>query len=120
MIGRIVFDCSKGMAKEDYGWDPTQEPGFVAPVPTVDDYRSAIQALVDNTAREQQFNDGVTLASYVTSTVSTWAAQAAAFVAWRDNIWRYTYSELAKVQAAERNQPTVEAFLLELPAIIWP
>lgn len=88
--------------------------------PTVEQYQYAIQNIVDETAREKQFNDGVTLASYIGSTVGVWASQAAAFVAWRDNVWQYAYLELAKVQAGEREQPTIEAFLLELPEIAWP
>ncbi|MGV2076714.1 MULTISPECIES: hypothetical protein [unclassified Rhizobium] len=86
----------------------------------VEDYQTAIQAMVDETARSRQFNDGVTMASYVASTVEPWASQAQVFVAWRDNVWQYAYSELAKVQGGVRPQPTVADFLLELPEIVWP
>lgn len=88
--------------------------------PKLEDYQSAIQTMVDETARAKQFNDGVTMASYVASTVEPWAAQAQAFVAWRDNVWQYAYAELSKVQADEREKPTVAAFLGELPEIVWP
>lgn len=88
--------------------------------PALADYQFAVQALVDETARSKQFNDGVTLASYIASTVAAWSTQAEAFIAWRDSVWQYSYLELAKVQAGERDQPTVEAFLTELPEIIWP
>ena len=88
--------------------------------PKVDDYQKAIQEVVDSVARAKQFNDGVTMASYVASTVEPWAAQAQAFVSWRDNVWQYAYSELAKVQAGERAQPSVPKFLSELPEISWP
>ncbi|CAN7295705.1 hypothetical protein [Neorhizobium sp. LjRoot104] len=92
----------------------------VRAAPRVEDYQTAIQSMVDETARAQQFNDGVTLASYVNSTVEPWAAQAQAFVAWRDIVWQYAYAEMSKVQAREREQPTVTAFLGELPEIVWP
>lgn len=88
--------------------------------PTIADYENAIQNLVDNTAREKQFRDGVTLASYIGSTIPRWAAEAMAFVAWRDNVWRYSYGELAKFQAGQRPQPTVEKFLDEIARIAWP
>ena len=90
------------------------------PVATITDYENAIQNLVDETAREKQFRDGVTLASYIGSTISKWAAEAQAFVAWRDNVWSYAYGELAKVQAGQREQPTVEQFLTEIAPIAWP
>ena len=89
-------------------------------IPTITDYENAIQNLVDSTARERQFRDGVTLASYLGSTKSKWAAEAQAFVAWRDNVWFYAYGELAKVQAGQRPQPTVEQFLGEIARIAWP
>lgn len=88
--------------------------------PTITDYENAIQNLVDSTARERQFRDGVTLASYTASTKPKWAAEAQAFVEWRDNVWTYAYSEFAKVQAGDRSQPTVEQFLSEIARIAWP
>ncbi|CAM3509475.1 hypothetical protein G6L26_007265 [Agrobacterium radiobacter] len=88
--------------------------------PTITEYENAIQSLVDRTARERQFRDGVTLASYIGSTKPKWAAEAQAFVAWRDNVWFYAYGELAKVQAGQRQQPTVEQFLGEISPIAWP
>lgn len=91
-----------------------------APTPTITDYENAIQNLVDTTAREKQFRDGVTLASYTASTKPKWAAEAQAFVAWRDNVWFYAYGELAKVQAGQRPQPTVDQFLAEIAPIAWP
>ncbi len=98
---------------------------FIAPpslpvVPTITDYENAIQNLVDSTARERQFRDGVALASYTASTKPKWAAEAQAFVAWRDNVWTYAYGELAKVQAGQRPQPTVGQFLDEIAPIAWP
>ncbi|MEJ1176059.1 hypothetical protein WA845_17560 [Agrobacterium sp. CMT1] len=88
--------------------------------PSIIDYENAIQNLVDSTARDRQFRDGVTLASYIGSTIPGWAAEAMAFVAWRDNVWRYSYGEFAKVQAGTRQQPTVEQFITEIAPIAWP
>lgn len=95
---------------------PPPEPG----PPTLEDYRIAIQAHVDATAQERQYDNGVSCASYVNSTVQQWAAEAAAFVAWRDAVWAHAFTELDKVLNEERPQPTVEEFLLELPAMQWP
>lgn len=91
-----------------------------APPPTITDYEKAIQNLVDSTAMERLFVDGVSLASYVASTKPKWAAEAHAFVAWRDYVWTYAYGELAKVQAGHRPQPTVEQFITEITPIAWP
>lgn len=104
--------------RADGTFSPPESPA--AEPPTINDYEDAIQNLVDETAREKQFSDGVTLASYIGSTIPRWAAETMAFVAWRDNVWRYSYGELSKVQAAQRPQPTIEKFLEEIARIAWP
>ncbi|SOC93536.1 hypothetical protein SAMN05216358_3715 [Rhizobium sp. AN5] len=103
--------------QEDGSFLPPDQPPSS---PTITDYENAIQNLVDSTAREKQFRDGVTLASYTASTKPKWAAEAQAFVVWRDNVWFYAYGELAKVQAGQRPQPTVDQFLGEIAPISWP
>lgn len=118
-----IFNAETGEATErPMTADEIAEIGIPPePIPlTITDYENAIQDLVDSTARERQFRDGVTLASYIGSTKSKWAAEAQAFVAWRDNVWSYAYGELAKVQAGQRPQPTVEQFLTEIAPIAWP
>lgn len=85
----------------------------------VETYRKAIQSLIDGKAQEKQYDDGNSLASYVNSTVPEWAAEAQTFVAWRDQVWAYALAELTKVQKAEREQPSVDDFLAELPAFEW-
>lgn len=95
-------------------------PAPEEPLPTVEMYQNAIQAAVDAAAQSKQFNDGVTLASYKDSTNPSWALQAATFIAWRDQVWIFSYAQLAEVQAGTRQQPTIAEFLAELPAIEWP
>jgi len=85
----------------------------------VDVYCLEIQALIDRKAQERQYDSGATLASYVNSTIEHWAAEAQAFVAWRDAVWLYALAELDKVQKGKRDQPSLEAFLAELPDFEW-
>lgn len=103
-------------AGADLPLEPAPEPRPL----TLDDFRAAIQAHIDTTAQERSYDSGITCASYVGSTNPGWAGEATAFVAWRDAVWIYAYAELAKVETAQRPQPTIEAFLSELPAIAWP
>lgn len=67
-----------------------------------------------------QYDSGATLASYVNSTIEQWASEAQAFVAWRDTVWLYALAELDRVQKAERDQPSIEEFIAELPKFEWP
>lgn len=95
------------------------EAGLPNAEPNIVDYEAAIQTLVDTTATARRFRDGVTMASYVASTNQQWADEAQAFVAWRDAVWAYAYSELDKVMTGQRPQPTVEDFLAEIEPIDW-
>lgn len=97
-------------------FEPTPEP---API-TVDDFRRAIQSHIDATAQQRSYDSGVTCSSYVGSANQAWAAEASAFVAWRDAVWSHAYAELANVEGGHRDEPTIEAILAELPPMIWP
>lgn len=94
---------------------PEPEPEII-----IEGFRVAIQQHVDQTAITKLYDSGNSLATYVSSTVPQWAAEAAAFVAWRDAVWAYAYAEMDKVLADLREQPTIEEFLAELPVIEWP
>lgn len=106
---------TKTVLVED-GTPQTDHPGL----DPVDVYRLEIQSLIDRKATERQYDSGATLASYVNSTIPEWAVEAQAFVAWRDQVWAYALTELAKVQSGGREQPSVEAFLAELHLFEWP
>ncbi len=81
-------------------------------------YRIAIQNFIDDAARRQHYDSGATLATYVNSTVPKWAEEAKSFVLWRDSVWTYSLQELDRVREGERQQPSIDEFLAELPAFI--
>jgi hypothetical protein len=88
--------------------------------PNVADYQTAIVAMLDAAAQSRRYDNGLSLSTYTGSTNPTWAAEAQAYVAWRDAVWAYAYAELDKVMTGERAQPSVEGFLAELPVPAWP
>lgn len=94
--------------------------GLAIPAPEMVDYQISIQSHIDATAKSKGYADGVAIAGYSTSTIPTWSEEAAAFIAWRDQVWVYAYTELAKVQGGHRAQPTINGLIAELPTIIWP
>lgn len=93
--------------------------GGPMPAMTATDYAAAIQAHVDAKARSRGYSDGVTLASYTASTNTAWAAEAAAFVAWRDAVWVAALATLAGVEAGRTPPPAVADLIAGLPAINW-
>lgn len=86
----------------------------------VSTYSNAIQEHIDKTAMSKDYANGISLASYDSSTNQVWASEAQAFISWRDNVWTYAYTELEKVKNGQRPQPTIEQILSELPQIVWP
>lgn len=98
-------------------WVDGKSVTVVPTVPPLALYQEAISNHVNAAARARRYDDAVSLASYVNSTIPQWAAEATAFVAWRDAVWAYAYAELDKVEAGQRPVPTVAEFLEELPAI---
>jgi hypothetical protein len=99
---------------------PEPEPAAEPEPPTQQDFAFAIQDRIDTTAISRGYQDGFALASYATSTIPQWAAEAAAFIAWRDAVWVYAHQELASVLNGSRAIPTIAGFLEELPGMKWP
>ena len=95
-------------------------PEVPTPAPALEDYKSAIVTMLDATAQERRYDNAVSISTYVSSTNPQWVVEASAFIAWRDAVWAYAYVELEKVMGGLRPQPTVEAFLAELPTLTWP
>lgn len=88
--------------------------------PTQADYQMAIQEHLDAAARTRNYNDIFTLVGYRGDPNPDFAAEAEAGFVWRSAVWTYANAELAKVMAGQREQPTVEDFIAELPAMVWP
>ena len=93
---------------------------YVPPPPALGEYTAAIDRRVEATARGRGYNGAAHLASYAASTVPAWAAEAAAFVAWRDAVWVWSLAEMSKVRAGEVAAPSIDDLVAALPVIQWP
>lgn len=82
-------------------------------------FEIAIQAHIDAVAQSKKYANGTVLSGYVFSTIPQWQTEAQTFIAWRDAVWVYAYTELQKAVTGQREIPTIEEFLTELPAIGW-
>ena len=81
---------------------------------------SAVQKHMDETAKERNFDDILSLCTYATSAKPKFKAEGQAGVEWRDNVWLYCYAELDKVIAGERGTPTTQELIDEIPVFTWP
>jgi len=101
--------------------------GFVNPPPRVKtqeelatEIQEAVQGMMDSEARSIGYDSLLSVCTYATSPNVKFQAEGQYFVSRRDAIWTYCYTELAKVEAGIRTMPTVDEFLLELPALNLP
>ncbi|WP_341523006.1 hypothetical protein AABC73_07070 [Pseudomonas sp. G.S.17] len=84
-------------------------------------YETAVQAKMDAAAIAARYDSIATAVSYAEEpAVPKFQNDGIAFRSWRSKVWAYAYEQLALVLAGGREQPTVEAFLLELPVLELP
>lgn len=100
--------------------DVLRPHGLAVPSPTQQDYAEAIERHMETVAQSLGYKNADRLASYVASSNAGWASEAAAFSAWRDEVWVYAYEQMALVQSGQRAAPSVSGFIASLPAIQWP
>ncbi len=78
------------------------------------------QLIIDATARSKQYADGVSCASYSTSSNVQWKNEAIAFIDWRDSVWNYLYALLATISGGSDPIPPVQQILDGIPPMVWP
>lgn len=117
-----AFDPEKttNIASEAELSDVLRVYGLAVPQPTLDDYKTAIQTLIESVARAKDYDSGVSLAGYKGSPVAVYADDAEAFTNWRDPLWPFVFEKFAEVRAGTIPQPTVAELLGMLPAPPWP
>ena len=79
-----------------------------------------IMALLDKTAKLKQYANALSCASYASSTNTRWAAEAKAFIDWRDAVFLYLINIENEVTAGTIPCPTVAAVIAGIPALTWP
>lgn len=78
-----------------------------------------VQNHIDEVAKTRQYNTGISCVSYAQSTNPVWAAEAQAFIAWRDEIFSYAIKIFLDIQEGQP-APTQEEFIAGFPKIVWP
>lgn len=79
----------------------------------------AVQEYMDTTVQTRGYDNINSACSYSTSTDAVFLAEAQACVVWRDKVWRYCYNALAQVLAGQRDIPTADQLISELPELDW-
>jgi hypothetical protein len=84
-------------------------------------YEHAVQDQLNAAAVAAGYDDVGTIVSYAEEpAVPKFQNDGIAFRKWRSLVWAYAYEQLDAVKSGEREQPTVDEFLLELPVLELP
>jgi hypothetical protein len=78
-------------------------------------FTDAIQTHLDTGAKALGYDGILSACSYATSKHLPFSVEGQSCVEWRDNVWLYCYTELAKVEAGTRPLPSVDQIISELP-----
>ncbi len=78
---------------------------------------NVVQKHLDSKAQELNYDSCLSVCSYVDTGVQKFDAEGRAFRAWRSQVWAKGYEILDACLAGEREIPTVEELLAELPTL---
>ncbi|OWK26584.1 hypothetical protein AJ87_05900 [Rhizobium yanglingense] len=102
-------------------WDNGAVVEYVPPRPplTLADYKAAFDGHLDAVAQQRQYDNRITIGTYIASSNPQYVAEAQAFIAWRDQALASMFEQLAVAESGGA-VPTIEAFIAALPDITWP
>lgn len=102
--------------------DALEEKPVIEPTPDElqSKYSRLAQSMMDEKARERNYDNIASACSYTASTNQKFASEAAACVVWRDAVWEKCYELLDTVLEGLIEIPSEEDFLAMLPTFVWP
>jgi hypothetical protein len=94
-----------------------------APEPTIEEmiqiYDSAVQGRLDAFAQTRNYASIMSACSYAASANPKFKAEALYCIAARDASWTKCYEIMDAVLSGERDAPTLDELIAELPALEW-
>lgn len=97
---------------------------ITTPEPTPEEIQKtltdAMQTYMDSKVKERGYDNILSACTYANSTFPGFHGEGLACIAWRDSVWRACYDILDEVTAGQREIPTTEELIAELPKLVWP
>ena len=82
------------------------------------DLTNAVKHVLDSEAQKLNYDSCLSVCSYVDTGVAKFDDEGKAFRAWRSAVWAKGYEILNSVLSGEREIPTEEELLAELPELV--
>lgn len=104
------------------GYEPAEETREQMIARRQTEIVNMVQNIIDETAHQKRYDDGLSCVSYVGDPDEEFNADAVAFVAWRGRCWRTCYNILNSVKAGTvAPEDVTDEYVLErLPTMEWP
>jgi len=97
--------------------DPVPQPTTAQIIASLE---ADVSKYIDSIAQKKGYDSGVSCASYAASTNATFAADAKAFIAWRDSVWTTCQTiENTDLAATPPIVPTSAQVIAALPVAPW-
>ena len=81
--------------------------------------QTAITKLLNDKAKEKNYDDAVSCCSYYNSGIENFKNEAQKFSKWRDEVWTVCYDLMNKYLNKEIERPTLDDVLGKLPNFDW-
>ena len=83
-------------------------------------FTTFVQNYMDNKVKERNYDSVHTcIGTYIDSPVKKFADEAKAVKDWVSYVWEKCYAIIDEVKAGERELPTEETLIEELPELVW-
>lgn len=86
----------------------------------ITEFETAVQNLLDSTARARGYDHIISLCSYAGDPNPRWDAEGQAGRVWRSAVWQSCAETLSAVLSGTREAPTKDELIESLPKIVWP
>lgn len=104
------------------GYEPAEETRDEMIARRQTEIVNMVQNIIDETAQQKRYDDGLSCVSYVGDPDEEFNADAVAFVAWRGRCWRTCYNILNSVKAGTvAPEDVTDQYVIDrLPVMEWP
>jgi hypothetical protein len=122
LSGWRCIDGPDGVIEGEYymdvsdGFPPAPVPVQPTPTELIAALKVSVQQWLDTTAQASGYDSLASCASYISSSVTAWASDAKAAIAWRDAVWQACFTQMSAAQGATSPAiPTATALIAALP-----
>lgn len=85
----------------------------------IKEIQDSVQSIIDSTAQEKLYDNGLALCGYINSTNEQFRNEAQRFIKFRDDCWVKCYEILDAYNAGEIARPTVSDVIKQMPVFSW-